>query len=418
MVAIVVGAVTISRTTTEPPSSAPAGTPAPGQIVAGPPIASYVSSGQVPPYYVATASHGNPNVNPSYAVVQATASGRTLATIQASVAHGTIVAVTAAADDRTFVLDEQRWGTSDTQNFEPRTFYEFRLNSSGQPGPLTRLPISVPHGELMTGLALSPTGRKLAMAVQPDNNKEKPNLTVVSVYTLATGAVRTWTGNGTIGSSGDDARSLSWADDERTLAFDWAAAGPGIHTGVWLLSLGDRGSNLIADSRQAVSLFNVGAQGAQAQVRAPATASPGATVIPVAGAASATATPPSSSALLSQATCQQDTVMTPDGSAIVCGTIAVVNQTETATGGLKRGAVTEFRAYSDATGKIKRILGRWSFASVGALSVEVLWSNASGSALIGVIPDAGSGRAGVISGNTFTPLPAQVASSTAASGTW
>jgi hypothetical protein len=59
------------------------------------------------------------------------------------------------------------------------------------------------------------------------------------------------------------------------------------------------------------------------------------------------------------------------------------------------------------------VLGHWTFGGVGALAVDVLWSNASGSVLIGVIPDRGDGRAGVISGNEFTPLPA-----TAVSGTW
>ena len=53
-----------------------------------------------------------------------------------------------------------------------------------------------------------------------------------------------------------------------------------------------------------------------------------------------------------------------------------------------------------------------------ALSVEVLRSNASGSVLIGVIPDSGGGRVGVISGNEFTPLPATVASEPSLSGTW
>ena len=64
------------------------------------------------------------------------------------------------------------------------------------------------------------------------------------------------------------------------------------------------------------------------------------------------------------------------------------------------------------------MLGHWTFGSVGALSVEVLWSNASGSVLIGVIPDSGGGRVGVISGNEFTPLPATVASEPSLSGTW
>lgn len=58
-------------------------------------------------------------------------------------------------------------------------------------------------------------------------------------------------------------------------------------------------------------------------------------------------------------------------------------------------------------------------SSVGGLSVDVLWSNASGSVLIGVIPDSGAGRAGVISGNDFTPLPLPGAASAAfESGTW
>ena len=63
---------------------------------------------------------------------------------------------------------------------------------------MTRLAMSVPNGEMLTGLALSPDGSKLAMALQPEINKQ-PDLTLVKVYTLATGAVRTWTGNGTIG---------------------------------------------------------------------------------------------------------------------------------------------------------------------------------------------------------------------------
>ena len=40
-------------------------------------------------------------------------------------------------------------------------------------------------------------------------------------------------------------------------------------------------------------------------------------------------------------------------------------------------------------------------------------ANASGSVLIGVIPDGGGGRVGVISGNEFTPMPG-----TALAATW
>jgi hypothetical protein len=80
--------------------------------------------------------------------------------------------------------------------------------------------------------------------------------------------------------------------------------------------------------------------------------------------------------------------------------------------------VTGFFEFSVTTGKATRILGYWRFGRVGALSVDVLWSNASGSVLIGVIPDAGSGRVGVISGNEFTPLSMSPASASPFLNTW
>jgi hypothetical protein len=118
--------------------------------------------------------------------------------------------------------------------------------------------------------------------------------------------------------------------------------------------------------------------------------------------------------------------MTPDGSRIVCGAITATKATGSlsTSGGpaaalLQRGAETEFIEYSVASGKAARVLGHWTFGSVGALSVEVLWSNASGNVLIGVIPDSGDGRVGVISGNEFTPLPGPGAASAAMqSGAW
>jgi hypothetical protein len=85
---------------------------------------------------------------------------------------------------------------------------------------------------------------------------------------------------------------------------------------------------------------------------------------------------------------------------------------------LKRDAATGFFEYSTMTGKVTRILGRWRFGNVGALAVGVLWSDSSGRVLIGVVPDGGAGRVGVISGNAFTPLPGQIAAVAPDSGTW
>ena len=457
VVALAVAMVTVGRTANRTPVGS-GGVPSarPGPVRMGPPISSYVASGRVPRYYVSIESHGSPNFHPSYAVVRATSTGAALETVVPA-AGGTVVAVTAAADDRTFVLDTQLWDSAN-QAFAPRTFLLLRLSPSGSELSQTRLAVSVPGGQLMTGFALSPDGRKLAIAVQPDNNKREPDLTEVKVITLATGVTRTWTANGTIGFGPDDARSLSWADNERTLAFDWEGSGPGIHTGVWLVNLSAGGGSLLADSREAVTLVNQSMAGAPVpSVSSPlngsaspsssaptaVTASPSASLAPP--SPSASLAPPSPSASLALATpsaspisvapsttrptCQEDSIITPDGSTIVCGAIAPIEATGSASAGasadgsvaalLRRGAETEFIGYSVATGKVARVLGHWTFGSVGALSVEVLWSNASGSVLIGVIPDGGGGRVGVISGNEFTPLPLSgAASAPMQSGTW
>jgi hypothetical protein len=415
VVAVAVAMVTLGRTAHH---SAPAVRPAPsgpGPIQAGPAAASYTAAGQVPPYYVSIESHGNPNFNPSYAVVRATATGARLATIAAP-NHGTVVAATAAADDRTFILDEQPWVPPQShanQFFEPRTFIMFRLDSSGQPGELSRLPISVPSGALMTGFSLSPDASKLAIAVEPNNDQADHSLQQIRLYSLATGAERVWSADGTIGFAADDARSLSWARDERTLAFDWAGNGPGVHVGIWLLDLRSDGGNLLAHSRQAVSLVD----------QAPDTASTGGYgPLPSVPSSLPSPSPDASPAGHPQSSCQQDSIITPDGTTIICGSIAATDQSEvpTSSGGvtLQRGAVTGFFEFSVVTGKAARILGYWRFGRVGALSMDVLWSNASGSVLIGVIPDSGGGRVGVIRGNEFTPLTVSAASDSAFSDTW
>jgi hypothetical protein len=433
VVAVAIAMVTLSQTVhhsasrSAPGSSQSPALSAPGPVQAGPAVASYVAAGRVPRYFVSIESHGNPNFNPSYAVVRATATGAVLATIAAA-NNGTVVTATASADDRTFVLDEQPWVPPQShanQSFEPRTFILFRLDASGQPGVLTRLSVSVPGGALMTGFALSPDASQLAIAVEPNNDKADPGLQQIRLYSLATGAVRTWSASGTIGFSPDDARSLSWAGNERTLAFDWAGNGPGVHVGVRLLDLRSDGGDLLADSRQAVALID------QAPGPTP-TPSAGFTSLPpswsASPAVSASVPPPSgaspapSPAAGPQPTCQEDSIITPDGTTIVCGAIAEIGSSVASTGhggvNLQRGAETEFLEFSAANGRVTRVLGHWRFGSVGALAVNVLWSNPSGSVLIGVIPDAGSGRIGVISGNKFTPLSVSPASASPFLNTW
>jgi hypothetical protein len=395
VIAVAVAMVTVGRSVNygaggKPTASASASASLPfrpGPVRAGPAISAYVASGRVPRYYVSIESHGNPNFNPSYAVVRSTATGAAIDTVMPA-ASRTVLAVTAAADDKTFILDTAPWvspSSNANQSFEPRSFVQLTLSSAGGIQSQKGLPQSVPAGQLMTGFALSPDGSKLALAIQPDNNKHQPDLTEVKVVTLATGATVTWTANGTIGTGPDDARALSWTSDDRALAFTWAASGPGVHTGLWILDVAAGGGSLMAHSQEVVTLINQGAPGAS----------------PTGQAAT-------------QPQCQLDSIITPDGSTLVCGAITPLNEKVNPNGGgLQRGAETAFFEYIAVGGSLKQVLGYWTFGSVGALSVDVLWSDATGSVLIGVIPDSGTGRAGVISGNKFTPLPA-----TAVSGTW
>ena len=80
-------------------------------------------------------------------MVRATATGAALSTVLPPAGH-TVRAVTAAADDRTFMLDTQPFdnpNSPDNQNFEPRTFLELRLSPGGDVVSMNRIAVSVPR---------------------------------------------------------------------------------------------------------------------------------------------------------------------------------------------------------------------------------------------------------------------------------
>src|SRR6185437_15968058 len=123
--ALAVSGILIAVVTLSPPAyqGGPAYVPpttARPDVPAGPPVSTYVRSGQVPPYFV--------TLTPSGAAVHLTAGGAAVATIRPSLPAGKVVAVTAAQDDRTFVLAEQG------QDRKAVTFYQVRLGPSGRPG--------------------------------------------------------------------------------------------------------------------------------------------------------------------------------------------------------------------------------------------------------------------------------------------
>ena len=371
--AVVLVAVTMVAvgqvTRTKAPGIAPAAT-APGPMLPGPSLASYVSAGMIPPYFVSVAFTGEATESPAVAVVHDTVSGHALATIRPSIRGGTIVGVSAAGDDRTFVLDEQTWKKypgGDVVAGYPgaHSFYRLRLSSAGRVSSLSRLRVTVPATQGLGGFALSPDGQRLALAVSPMKGPVRTDLEVV---TLSTGSTRVWAANGIFRSGDADSRGLSWTADGRELAFEWQPKNVGMFPGVEvrLLNLTSASGNLMAASRRII-------------------------------ATTRQFTPSGSTFEVSDA--GNEPVVTPDGSAIV--TNSVYFQVKTKYSGKAWNGRYGFAEYSTSTGKLVRILGYWKIKPAGYYFTQVLWSSPSGRVLIGIIPD---GRMGVINGNEFTPL--------------
>lgn len=197
----------------------------------------------VPRYYVALTAAGVARRARTWtrasAVVKATATGATIATVPAPRPYDTFTMVTAAGDDRTFVLAAERFPPAPAVRL-----YVLRIHP-GRRVPARRAQLAeVPSAYLdkggrAWGLALSPDGRQLAVTV----GTVAP--TDVQVIDLNTGAQRSWASASSCVNCGG---WLSWAGDGRTLAV--AQAGT-----IRLLNTSARGPDLTADSHQVGSEF-------------------------------------------------------------------------------------------------------------------------------------------------------------------
>ena len=356
VIVIAVTAVTVGPATrTRAPGIAPAAT-APGPMLPGPSLASYVSAGVIPPYFVSVAFTGQAAQSPAVAVVHDTVSGHALATIRPSIRGGTIVGVSAAADDRTFVLDEQTWvkypvNVVAAGYFGSHSFYLLRLSSAGRVSSLRRLRVTVPATQALGAFALSPDGQRLALAVASTKGPARTDLKVV---TLSTGSTRVWAANGIFRSGIADSRGLSWTADGRELAFEWQAKNVGEFPGVEarLLNLTSASGDLLAASRRVIATNR--------QFK------PSGSTFQVTDAG-------------------YDPGVTPDGSAIV--TNSVYFQVKTKESGQAWNGRYGFAEYSTRTGKLIRILGYWKIKPAGYFFTQVLWSSPSGRVLIAAIPD-------------------------------
>jgi hypothetical protein len=141
--------------------------------------------------------------------------------------------VAAAGDGRTFVLALVEY---------PRTrFYRLRVAAEGRSARLTVLnAAALPPGAFPAGIAVSPDGSRLAVAIEDSGGQHG----AVEVVSLATGAARTWATERPGIPDG-----LSWADGRR-LGFFWDAAGasPG-GSGLWMLDTVAPGHDLLSGHR-------------------------------------------------------------------------------------------------------------------------------------------------------------------------
>jgi hypothetical protein len=168
----------------------------------------------IPPFYVAANLHSQ-----AKAWVYDSATGQVISKV--GVPGQLPIAITAAADDRTFVVVFQ-----DLNRTEFITFTRLTLAADGKPASFQKLRVKLPASTSFgfgSGIALSPDGQTLALSLVIEPSKAtleanpKAELTAsseIELLSLRTGATRTW-----VAAPGDGIGDLSWARGNQTLAF-------------------------------------------------------------------------------------------------------------------------------------------------------------------------------------------------------
>jgi hypothetical protein len=205
--------------------------PPPGLLLAAavlsPPPARAAIAG-MPRYYV-TVDHFRP-----VAEVRDSRTGKVLATVALPRRIDPKASqIAAAGDGRTFVLA--------LLSFPQTRFYRLRVTDGGHSARLTALNAApLPPGEYADGIAVSPDGSRLAVAIQRSGGQHG----AVEVVSLATGAARTWT----TGRPGIP-WGVSWADSRR-LGFFWEDDGSALRgSGLWELDTAAPGHALLSGRR-------------------------------------------------------------------------------------------------------------------------------------------------------------------------
>lgn len=402
----------------------------------------------VPRYFVALTGGKTLPGEGRRAVVAATASGTILGSVTVPSPYRVFSWVAAAGNDRTFVLTAQRavpvaGGRGMLMATGPAKLYRLELHRSGRPGALEPLRVPWVAGDI-NGFALSPDGSKLAISVHQAPGAAA-GVSRIQVFTLATGALRSWvwSGAGWVGQDKPSAQSLVWAGDDRTLLFKQYRGAGGATAQIRLLDTAARGGSLMADSTRVPfpSRLISGRVEDPVQDYGNMLLSPdGHKIITVVATDIWHGRPgfPPSGAMVRIIRGMLPPKCRGTGHNVVKGTSYCVNLLKRLERGkspalrraLRRNAaqqqaesstVLAFTEFSAATAKPVRVLGRLQGEGEGITWADVTWASPAGTAMIidGAWPKAGGGWpishlgppvpvAGVLAGGTFTAFPKPV----------
>jgi hypothetical protein len=373
---------------------------------------------RVPPYFAQLTDRVQ--VQAQAAVVRSTLTGHVLATVTPPRPYRIFTWVSAAADDRTFVLAAQRyWPIGSGQagmpaqnrdNTAPTVFFRLAFDPATRTAKLARLtvPGTIQSAQL-AGMTVSPDGTRLALDLRRS----------IQVVTLGTGAVRSWAwpGGGWIGNFKPFGQVFSWSADGTTLAFrQWNGSGGALSLSFLALVAGALAAVVLAGmlARRCVRVrradllaWTIAAAAITIAVAAHALGAyrglaPGATNIRLLD----TTTPGTSLASSKIVLTFQDagalgtnTLLTPDGTRIITATPQGITEFSARTG---QPILSEDQFQFDW-----QKLG-WA---AGPPWQEALWAGPGGQALVVWDPRGkperyGPGNVlGVLTGNTFTPIP-------------
>jgi hypothetical protein len=308
-----------------------------------------------PRYYVAVTPLGGKGTADGLAVAD-TSTGKTVATVRPP-AGRTFTSVSAAADDRTFVVYTMPASGSRAQ---AGTWYELRLRpGAASPARLSRL--RVPPLASVLSMAVSESGSELAVVIADPEGQPKS----LTIYSVTTGrSLRSWP-HGLFGfnsetwQKGMQTPELTWIDGDRDIAFPATSVfqqnknSAAIWTAqIWHLNLGRSGGNLIADSGLVWSM-NVPVDSTSAQRCTPFST-------PMLSADGKTVVCPSTSASLAQT-----------------GAISYRQTTNTA----PRWTVAWLAFSVSAPGTARTLYSTTVPAGVG-VALQTAWTNASGTSAL------------------------------------